>query len=262
MFGVSETPYDLRFRFLDIPVRVHPLFWLGSALLAGTSEKLTVIVAWVACVFVSILVHEYGHGLTAKAFHSSPSIILWMGGGLCSSQVDRQTPMQRLAVVLWGPGAGFVLCGVVMLVFSALYGLDASEHLGVVLHSLGLPADDFAMSFEHYDRMGTYGRLIYSFLVQINLFWGLVNLLPIWPLDGGHVCEILFSLHNPYQAKRRTHTIGLVTAGSLAVLSYLWTREYFLAIFFGFFAFLNYQTLQTIHQAQVMGLYDEDWWRR
>jgi len=106
MFGVSETPYDLRFRFLDIPVRVHPLFWLGSALLAGSSSNdLPLIVTWVACVFVSILVHEYGHGLTAKAFHSSPSIVLWMGGGLCSSEVDRQTPMQRLAVVLWGPGA-------------------------------------------------------------------------------------------------------------------------------------------------------------
>ena len=262
MFGVSETPYDLRFRFLDIPVRVHPLFWLGSALLAGTSEKLTVILSWVACVFVSILVHEYGHGLTAKAFRSSPSIVLWMGGGLCSSQDDRQTPMQRLAVVLWGPGAGFVLCGLVMLVFSVLYGLTPSEHLGVVQYLLGLPLGGQPISLEHRDSIGDGVFLVYFFLVQINLFWGLVNLLPIWPLDGGRVCEILFSLHNPYQGKRRAHTVGLVTAGCLAVLSYLWTRDYFLAIFFGFFAFLNYQTLQTIHQAQVMGLYDEDWWRR
>ena len=62
MFGVSETPYDLRFHALGIPVRVHPLFWLGAALLAGRADDLAVIVIWVACVFVSILVHEYGMG--------------------------------------------------------------------------------------------------------------------------------------------------------------------------------------------------------
>src|SRR5271168_3561679 len=114
MFGVAETPYDLRFRALGIPVRVHPLFWIMGLLMARNADGLPEMVLWVACVFFSILVHEYGHGLTAKRFGSSPSIVLWMGGGLCSSEANRQTPLQRLAVVLWGPGAGFVLCGLVM----------------------------------------------------------------------------------------------------------------------------------------------------
>ena len=35
MLGTSSTPYDLRFRLLDIPVRVHPLFWLTAAMLGG-----------------------------------------------------------------------------------------------------------------------------------------------------------------------------------------------------------------------------------
>ncbi len=260
MFGVSETPYDLRFRFLDIPVRVHPLFWLGSALLAGRKTDgdrdlggLRVRLDPGPRVWARV----DGEGVPLLAVDRPLD-----GRRLCSSQVDRQTPMQRLAVVLWGPGAGFVLCGLVMLVFSVLYGLTPSEHLGVVQFLLGLPLGGQPISFEHRDAIGDGVFLVYFFLVQINLFWGLVNLLPIWPLDGGRVCEILLSLHNPYQGKRRAHTIGLVTAGSLAVLSYLWTRDYFLAIFFGFFAFLNYQTLQTIHQAQVMGVYDEDWWRR
>ena len=67
------------------------------------------VAVWVACVFVSILVHEYGHGLMAKVFDCSPSIVLWGMGGLCYSQAERQTPGQRLAVVLSGPGAGFGL---------------------------------------------------------------------------------------------------------------------------------------------------------
>ena len=57
-------------------------------------------------------------------------------------------------------------------------------------------------------------------------------------------------------------TAELVTSGLLAVVSYPLTDSYFLTIFFGYFAFLNYQILQTIHRAHVMGLHDDDWWRK
>ena len=122
MLGASETPYDLRFHFLGIPVRVHPLFWLVSAMLGWHPNNIPAVLTWIACVFLSILVHEYGHGGVARAFGCTPSIVLWAGGGLCYSEADRQTPAQRLAVVLSGPGAGFVLCGIVMLLVSAIFG--------------------------------------------------------------------------------------------------------------------------------------------
>jgi stage IV sporulation protein FB len=265
MYGVSETPYDLRFHALGIPVRVHPLFWIGSALMAGNGNDLSLIATWVACVFVSILVHEYGHGLMAKSVDSSPSIVLWIGGGLCYSQSDRESPLQRLAVVLCGPGAGFVLAGVVMLVFSALFGLTPSEHLGVILQTLGLPADGFAFSFEHYERMGPVIRRVYFFLIYINVLWSLVNLLPIYPLDGGRVSELVLTYFNPREGRRWSHIISLVLAGLLAVVTFSWSGDgnYFLPLFFVFFAFVNYQILQSIHQAQSYGLQnDEDWWRR
>lgn len=63
MFGVPETPYDLRFQLLGMPVRVHPLFWLVAAMLGWRNENIPLVLIWVGCVFVSILVHEYGHGL-------------------------------------------------------------------------------------------------------------------------------------------------------------------------------------------------------
>src|SRR5207249_1472808 len=108
---------DLRFQSLGIPVRVHPLFWLVAAMLGWRDNNMVAVLIWMACVFISILVHEYGHGLVAQAFGSPASIVLWAGGGLCYSQADRQTPRQRLAVVVSGPGAGFILCGVVMVIF-------------------------------------------------------------------------------------------------------------------------------------------------
>ena len=77
MFGASETPYDLRFQLLGIPVRDPSLVLAGRghAGLAGPRTS-PVVLIWVGCVFVSILVHEYGHGLTARAFGSPPSIVL------------------------------------------------------------------------------------------------------------------------------------------------------------------------------------------
>ncbi|MGA7498165.1 MAG: Zn-dependent protease, partial [Isosphaeraceae bacterium] len=86
MLGTSTTPYDLRFRFLDIPVRIHPLFWLMAAVLGFQENNIPAVLIWIGCVLVSILVHEYGHGLMAKHFHGSPSIVLYGLGGLCSSQ--------------------------------------------------------------------------------------------------------------------------------------------------------------------------------
>ena len=45
MFGASETPYDLRFQLLGIPVRVHPLFWLVAAMLGWQNENIPVVAA-------------------------------------------------------------------------------------------------------------------------------------------------------------------------------------------------------------------------
>ncbi len=261
MFGAPENPYDLRFQALGIPVRVHPFFWLVTAMLGWKQENIPVVLIWVCCVFVSILVHEYGHGLTARAFGSPASILLWGGGGLCYSQVDRHRPTQRLAVVLCGPGAGFVLCGVVMLAFTALFGLTPREHFEFLKFELWLPYDDFVLG-DGLRKLAETPRRFYIYLVYINLWWGLVNLLPVWPLDGGQLSEIVLTRINPSEGKRWAHIISLVLAGLLAVLILTASKDMFLTIFFGLFAVMNYQALHSIYEAQKMGVYDDDWWRR
>jgi Zn-dependent protease len=260
MIGTNETPYDLRFRFLDIPVRVHPMFWLISAVMGWSDKDLSSVVIWVVCVFVSILVHEYGHGLTAKAFDGSPSIVLWGLGGLCYSQDDRQTPGQRMAVILAGPGAGFLLCAAVMLVYSVVFRITPGEHLGIVEYLMALQSHPPAIG----ERLTPpFVGSIYLNMVWINLMWGLVNLLPIWPLDGGRASEITLCHFDRYRGTRWGHIVSLLVAGAIAVAIYPLTREIFYTIFFASFALINYQVLQTLHQAKAMGLYqDDEWWRR
>jgi Zn-dependent protease len=237
MWGMpSETPYDLRFQFLGIPVRVHPMFWLVTALLraGGVHLSLQEVAIWVACVFVSILVHEFGHGLMARAVGYPASIVLYGMGGLCYSQAERQGPWERLAVLICGPGAGFVLAA---LVFAGVIASGGS--------------------------LSPLGSEVVGNLLFINIAWGVLNLFPIWPLDGGQMTGVVLTMLNRRRGMSWTHVISLVTAGVLALLSLTMLREMFMTLFFGLFAVMNYQQLQAQYERSKYGLDDnDDWWRR
>ncbi len=235
MLGMPEpTAYDLRFRFLGIPVRVHPLFWLVTAVMAR-SENLGPILTWIGCVFVSILVHEYGHGLMARLFRYSPSIVLYGMGGLCASESDRQTSWQRLAVLFAGPGAGLLLFGCMI--------------LGVT--ALGMP-------------QSTLGREIYRYMTFINFYWSLVNLLPIWPLDGGQITGVILTMFNRRKGMNWAHVVSLVTAAVVAMFVFQRIGDMYLGLFFALFAVINFQILQAHHHTAKYGVLEDDvdWWKR
>ncbi len=199
----------------------------------------------------------------ARRFDGSPSILLYGLGGLCFSHGER-TPGQRLAVLLAGPGAGFILLAIVLGTTSLILGITGSEHLEVILTQIGLsrnPENLVGLA----GKIGSYPlRVIYWNLVWINLWWGLVNLLPIYPLDGGQATQVLLSQVDRKQGVRRGHIVSLLTAGILAILAF-WANpeDFYLPIFFGVLALINFQVLQSLHQAQSFGVYQEDdWWRR
>ena len=142
MLGMPEsTSYDLRFRLLGIPVRVHPFFWLVAAFIGFRERNIPLTLLNVGCVFLSILVHEYGHGLMAKAFRFSPSIVLHGLGGLCFSEAERQSLRQRLAVLICGPGAGFALFGLVILAAWAIRGIPPADSLALIGIGERIPRD-------------------------------------------------------------------------------------------------------------------------
>jgi stage IV sporulation protein FB len=265
MLGTSSTPYDLRFRLLDIPVRVHPLFWLTTAMLGGITHEpidMPAVLTWIGCVFVSILVHEFGHALMDRRFQGSPTVLLYGLGGLCSPS-GRDTPGQRLAVLFAGPGAGFLLFGLVLVATSLVFRVTPAEHLEVVLTQIGLRWHPENM-FRAAGKISSYPVwVVYWNLVWINLWWGLVNLLPIYPLDGGQSAQVVWKLFDRREGARRSHILALVTAGILAVFFFaLNPNDYFLPLFFGILALINYQVLHALHQARAYGIdEDDEWWR-
>ena len=161
----ERTRYDVNFRVLRFPVRVHPLFWIFTALLGATAlEQLGVLylLIWMVAVFVSILVHELGHALAFRRFGADSHIVLYAFGGLAVPWSGVQGRWRRIVVSLAGPLAGFLLCGLV-------YG--SNEWLKW--------ADPRTLAIFY----------TYWVFVRINLVWNLLNLLPVFPLDGGQVSQ-------------------------------------------------------------------------
>jgi Zn-dependent protease len=154
----QEMPFSWQFSIGRIPVVVDPTFWLISVLFAYT-RSWELIVSWVVVCFVSILIHELGHAVAALSLGSKGAAIrLYAMGGLTYS--DRQLSRWRDVLVSFaGPGAGFLFGGL-------MYGV----------HQIWPPANAFA-------------NVVYRDLLFVNIVWGIVNLLPVPPLDGGHILQ-------------------------------------------------------------------------
>lgn len=206
----------IRFRIFGIPVTVHPFFWLTLAIIGGanidTRDGMIFLLLFISAGFVSIMVHELGHALTAVKFGARTEIVLQAFGGYAAYSGVRMTRGQSALITAAGPVLQLVL-GVVA------YGLLAAE--------LELPKE---------------ALLFLLLLMWISFVWAILNLLPVLPMDGGRLVEAALG---PQQVKI-TLMISLVTA--VAVGIFAWTRfqQPFLAIFMGYFAWLSYQELQRL----------------
>ncbi len=245
----SRTRYDLVFPIFGIPVRVHPLFWLIAAVLGWHEGRMGVTLVAAACIFVSILVHECGHAFAARRFGAhNIRIILYGMGGLAISQ-GRRTRRQRIIELLAGPGAGFALLVLAVIV-------------GVLLGPEG--------------RRGYTGVALY-FLIRINLIWGLVNLLPVFPLDGGQIAREIIVARRPYDGLLLTFRFSMIAAVTIAVIFFilmlLGVGSWFFAILiFGLLAYMNHQLSQPRNLSGFAeGDYgsqsspweqDSDWWKK
>ncbi len=236
----QTTNYDVHFRIGKIPVRVHPLFWVLTLMFGAINVQylpinlLVGMALWTAAVVVSILVHELGHALIAKAYGWPPQIVLYGMGGLAIYSPGRQTRKSRILIDFAGPGAGFVLGGLVL--------------AGVLLsgHSVNL----FGLELGSGPNFTGIGRLelFVTFMLYVNFFWGLMNLLPIQPLDGGGIAKALIEKYRPRDAWSVALKLSIGTAVVVGVLGLFLWQSVFLAVLFGMLAYNNWQMLAQVQQ--------------
>lgn len=239
MFAVEPppSPADLHFRIFGFPVRVSPWFW-GVLLLmklsgAGKVDPKEVLV-WVAVVFVSILIHELGHAVLQRRYGGRPRIVLYGFGGLAISDDSDRSPQSQILISLAGPCAGFLFAALVLVVIQ-LSGHDVRFNFQHGLLAALIPRWDL------FDA--PLANLLIFYLLYVNIFWGLVNLLPIYPLDGGRVSRELFTTNQPRQGIIQSLWLSAAVAAAFAVFG-LVRGSIFIAVMFGYLAYANYQNIQ------------------
>jgi membrane-associated protease RseP (regulator of RpoE activity) len=68
-------------------------------------------------------------------------------------------------------------------------------------------------------------------LLWVNFYWGLVNLLPVFPLDGGHAAQAVLEQHDPYRGRRKALMLSAAVAGVMAALGAVERNLYMLLAF-------------------------------
>jgi stage IV sporulation protein FB len=238
------TRYDLRFSLAGFPVRVHPLFWLIAVLLGYSSGNPLQILIWVLVVFISILVHELGHALAFRRYGLSSQIVLHFAGGLTIPESTlwgsrwanvALGPNQNIFISLAGPGAGFLLAAL------AIGGVLLAGGSIITTRLLGfIPIPGFAV----LPFGGNLLSLFVTALLWVNIFWGFINLLPVFPLDGGNVARNILLQVDPVDGVRKSLWVSVIVGALIALVAFFFLHSLYMAFLFGFLAFQSYQSLQ------------------
>jgi Zn-dependent protease len=195
-----------------VPVRVDWSFWLLAVLLGYGARQGWLLVAWVAIVLVSILVHELGHAFTMRAFQQQPHVMLYAFGGVTFGSAPTRSRSESIIISLAGPISALVL--------------------------LGIPAyllRDGAWAMETYNRY-----VIIHDIAWVNILWSVLNLMPVLPLDGGNIAAALVGQY-------RARLVSVVVAGGAGLL-FLSTGNEFGAIYAALFFVMNFAALSNQRQ--------------
>ncbi len=237
------TRYDLRFSLGDIPVRVHPLFWIIALLFGVSLNDVLLILLWVVIVFVSILIHELGHALVMRLYGQPCFIVLHGAGGLTVPETGwwgrRRAnvllgPSQEILISLAGPGAGFLFTALILIVIKLAGGLVLWTPLFGVIPS-------FTAMLPNGSNLVNW---IIMTLLGVNFFWGLINLVPVFPLDGGSIARHLFVQADPFDGLRKSLWLSVIAGIIIAIVGLVLLRSVYIALLFGLLAFQSYQAVQ------------------
>ena len=149
------------------------------------------------CVFLGVLIHEFGHALVARHYGYRPEIVLHALGGVTLHNRPANS-RQDFFITLAGPVAGLIVGGV-------LYGVREI----MVVAGLG------GFLLQH----GALFSFL-TFMIWVNLAWGVFNLLPCRPMDGG---KVLGHILRKFVSENKAELVGVVISVIFAGLLLVWS---------------------------------------
>jgi Zn-dependent protease len=231
-------------------VRVHPAFFimpvlLGRGLISPEVNTGVGLLLVIAIFFVSILVHELGHAIAFRYYGIPSRIVLYWMGGLAipdsnnvwgSQKRGSLNSNQQIVVSFAGPAFGLVLAAVMVGVVYLLGGSVIVERSGLI--PLVLP--DFRET--SFPTLGTLFMVCYGGIV-LNIFLNLLNLVPIYPLDGGQIAREIMVQLDSYNGVKNSIYLS-VGCGAVIAVFCLMNDARMMGFFFGYLAFMSFQMLQ------------------
>ena len=206
-------------RIWGIDVRIHVTFflllsWIFFSRIGrnGVMWAGVMALAITMVVFTVVVLHEYGHALTAREFDvPTRDRTLWPFGGVAALEGMIKTPGQEILVSLAGPAVNFILAGLTWLFGEYIYG----EYLADLLtYTVQIRAVQFLELF-----------------MVINLVLGGFNLIPAFPMDGGRVLRGLLSKkYGLLSATDKAVKVGYLLAFAMGVYGLAYKEHMFLIV--------------------------------
>ena len=228
-------------RLWDIDVRVHIAFVIAAVILVwmelpkeGASsvplgQVLTDALGIYAILFLIVLLHELGHCYGARRSGGEANeILLWPLGGLAYVSPPHEARAHLLTAVA-GPMVNVIICGicagVIVLWFGQIWAVPWNP-----MHPMW-PADP--------NIIPTTPQLWLIRVFGISYFLLLINMLPIYPFDGGRVLQALLWPSKGYAASlaiaTSTGMIGAIVIGLFG----LFTEQGWLLMMIAVFGYLT-----------------------
>jgi stage IV sporulation protein FB len=230
-----------RFSFFRIPVGVHFTFLFiavivgvrGSNTRFGAAAETTAILI---AIFAAVLAHEAGHAFTARHYGASDiSITLFALGGVTSYRGDPPlSPGRRFMITAAGSAAGIVVGG-----SSAL------------LAATGI-----------FDSTSELFRFSGRWFIFASLGWGLLNWIPIRPLDGGQMLTAALEIVAPRRADFIARVVTAVVGGAIVAAAFAFGQP-LMGLYVAFIAMFgmrrqNRQEATSSNSARSVGTGDDE----
>ena len=222
-------------RLFGVDVKVHFTFLLLLLLQgmsgyarAGLPAALQEVGLTVA-IFACVVLHEYGHILTARQFGiQTRDVVLLPIGGVARLERLPERPREEFLIAIAGPAVNLAIAFLIG-AYLALRGGAPLELLRV-----GLPA----MITGDPAGFQLVTASLLNFLLAINLFLLLFNLIPAYPMDGGRVLRSLLATRvGMLRATRLAAKVGQIIAMAAGVFGLV--NQDFMLLLLALFVFFG-----------------------
>lgn len=234
------------FKVRGIIIRMHitfPLILVWGALQFGLFNGL----GWTGAIFglvvtlllfAIVVLHELGHSFAAQYYGVSVTqIVLLPIGGVAQLARLPEKPSQEFVIAIAGPLVNFALAALMFLIDLISGRGVGSVNPATLLQDMGNL------------NLGS----IYNYMFFSNLFLGVFNLLPAFPMDGGRILRALLATQTSYA---RATTIAAAIGQALAWFLGLWgfLGGGFFMILIAIFIYLGAgQERQSVQLRHVLG---------